>query len=368
MSSLTCVHAAIRRHIVDVDLEINAAKALVTVLFGPSGSGKTTILRAVAGLDPLDGGRISCDGVTWNDEQRIVVPARQREIGYLFQDHALFPHLDVRGNVAYGLNRGQRADRTARIRSTLAAAGAGHLENRHVRELSGGEAQRVALARSIAPQPRLLLLDEPFSALDTPTRARLRADVRSLLINTGTPALVVTHDRSEALALADRICVIVEGRVRQVGAPEEVFDRPGDPQVAAVVGVETAVSGVVAANRDGVTDVVVHGVSLVAARVPDVHSAIGDEVLICIRAEDVSLSVGAEDAISSQRNRLPAHVSRITREGPLVRVDLDAGFGLSSYITRPALEDLGLAVGSPVTASFKGQSVHLIPRAPALQS
>lgn len=365
MTTLARMHARIRRHIVDAQVEVDTADALVTVLFGPSGSGKTTILRSIAGLDPLDGGHISCDGVTWNDEQRILVPARQRGIGYLFQDHALFPHLDVRGNVGYGLDRTKRADRAALIRQALRATGAEHLEERHVRDLSGGEAQRVALARSIAPQPRLLLLDEPFSSLDTPTRTRLRADVRELLVATGTPAIVVTHDRAEALALGDRICVIVDGRIRQRGTPEEVFDRPADPGVAAVVGVETAVAGVITAERDGVTEVVVNAVRLIAARDPGVQSSIGDEVLVCIRAEDVSLSVGGEDAISSQRNRLAARVTSIANEGPLVRVDMNAGFGLSSYITRPALEDLHLEPGSTVTASFKGQSVHLISRARA---
>jgi molybdate transport system ATP-binding protein len=369
MTSIT-VNARIERHIVDADLEIDASSALVTVLFGPSGSGKTTILRALAGLDPLDAGRITCDGEVWNEEQRIVVPARRREIGYLFQDHALFPHLDVRANVAYGLTRQHREDKESRISSALTAAGAAHLIDRHVRDLSGGEAQRVALARSIAPGPRLLLLDEPFSSLDSPTRTRLRTDVRQMLLETGTPAIVVTHDRAEALALADQICVIVDGRIRQVGTPQQVFDRPSDPSVAAVVGVETAVLGEVTGLRDGVTDVLVRGergVHLVAAREVVADNSqphtIGTEVLVCIRAEDVSLSVGGEDAISSQRNRLTSRVTNITQDGPLVRVDLDAGFGLSSYITRPALEDLELAPGSIVTASFKGQSVHLIDRA-----
>jgi molybdate transport system ATP-binding protein len=366
MTAIT-VSARIQRHIVDADLEIDASSALVTVLFGPSGSGKTTILRALAGLDPLDAGSITCDGEVWNEEQRIVVPARRREIGYLFQDHALFPHLDVRANVAYGLTRQQREDKESRINRALSAAGAAHLIDRHVRDLSGGEAQRVALARSIAPGPRLLLLDEPFSSLDSPTRTRLRTDVRGMLLDTGTPAIVVTHDRAEALALADRICVIVDGRIRQVGTPQQVFDRPSDPSVAAVVGVETAVTGEVTGVRDGVTDVMVRGVNLVAARELDSDNSlphtVGTEVLICIRAEDVSLSVGGEDAISSQRNRLTSRVTNIAQDGPLVRVDLDAGFGLSSYITRPALEDLELAPGSIVTASFKGQSVHLIDRA-----
>ena len=356
------VEAIIKRHIVDADITIDAQSALITVLFGPSGSGKTTILRALAGLDPLDAGRITCDGALWNDNRRIVVPPRQREVGFLFQAHALFPHLDVKANVAYGLRRHQRDDRDARVTWALESSGATHLNDRHVRDLSGGEAQRIALARSIAPQPRLLMLDEPFSSLDAPTRVRLRTDVRALAIATQTPAIVVTHDRAEALAMADRVCVIVDGHIRQVGTPEEVFDRPADSSVATVVGVETAVPGQISGLRDGVADVLVQGVHIVATRDDDSPLSVGDEVLVCIRAEDVSLSVGAENALSSQRNRLPGRVTGIAQEGPLVRVDIDAGFGLPAYITRPAREDLELSIGSVVTASFKGQAVHLIPR------
>ncbi|MDD9205090.1 ATP-binding cassette domain-containing protein, partial [Georgenia sp. 10Sc9-8] len=193
----------------------------VTVLFGPSGSGKTTVLRVLAGLDRTPGGRVVMDGTVWDDGARHHLPARRRRVGYLFQDHALFPHLDVDANVAYGLVGVPRAERAGWVRAALRAADAGHLTGRRVAGLSGGEAQRVALARALAPSPQLLLLDEPLSALDGPTRAHLRAELRRILVAQAVPTVVVTHDRAEALALADRVVVLVDGRVRQTGTPAE---------------------------------------------------------------------------------------------------------------------------------------------------
>jgi molybdate transport system ATP-binding protein len=353
------IDAHVRRHVVDAELAVPDGTA-VTVLFGPSGSGKTTLLRALAGLEPLDGGRITARGALWNDGSRVVVPARQRRVGYLFQDHALFPHLSVTANVAYGLRDVPRRDRADRARSALAAAQAAHLTDRMVGQLSGGEAQRVALARALAPRPDLLLLDEPLSALDAATRTTLRTDLRRILVEQAIPTVLVTHDRAEALTLGDRIVLLVDGRVRQVGTPEEVFDRPTDPAVAAVVGVETTHPAVVAATGEGVARLELGGRTITASLVDDLRP--GDAVLACIRAEDVSVQLGHTDAISSQRNQLDATVQALTTEGPLVRVDLDAGFPLVAYITRPAREDLDLAPGRSVVAVFKGQAVHLIPR------
>jgi molybdate transport system ATP-binding protein len=352
------LHARIRRHVVDVDLTI--PMDAVTVLFGPSGAGKTTILRAIAGLDPLDAGQIRLDNETWSQDERILVPARRRKVGYLFQDHALFPHLSVQANVGFGL-RG-RAQRDADIHDALSVANAAHLAKTKVLDLSGGEAQRVALARALAAHPRLLLLDEPLSALDGPTRNSMRTDLRTLFTTQRIPAVVVTHDRAEALALGDHIYVLVDGRVRQYGTPADVFDRPADPSVARVLGVETAAEGVVADVGSGIIDVTIGEQNVTASAQDGLHVAPGDRVLVCIRAEDIALSVGADHARTSQRNRLAATVETIAMDGPLVRVDLDAGFGLTAYITRPALEDLELAPGSPVEAIFKSQAVHIITR------
>ena len=352
----------VRRHRVDARLRLSMDDAPVTVLFGPSGAGKTTILRCVAGLDHTEQGHLRFECVGWDDGRSKPVPPRRRQVGFLFQDHALFPHLSVEANVGYGLGRMSRADRRRRVTSALETAHALSCVGRPVLQLSGGEAQRVALARALASGPRLLLLDEPLSALDAPTRTRLRGELRRMLKGSGVPALVVTHDRDEALALGDRVVVVIDGTVRQVGPPVEVFDRPADAEVAAVVGVETVAEGKVLARDAGLVRVQV-GDAQLTALADEASTGTGDAVLVCIRAEDVALEAPrGPSTLRSARNQLSARVTSVSPSGPLVRVDLDAGFGLTAYITRPALEELELSLGSPVLAVIKSPAVHLISR------
>jgi molybdate transport system ATP-binding protein len=361
--AVSLLDAHVRRHVVDAILSVPLAGPPVTALFGPSGSGKTTVLRALAGLDRTSG-HVRFGDEVW-DEGRTFVPPRRRGIGYLVQEHALFPHLDVRSNVGYGLHTLPVPQRGDRIVQALEAAGAGHLVGRRVPELSGGEAQRVALARALAPRPRLLLLDEPLSALDGPTRSRLGDDLRRILVEQRLPTVVVTHDRTEALALADRVVVLVEGTVRQTGSPQQVFERPADPDVVRVVGVETAVPGRVVGDDGGLLAVEVEGCVLTSAAVPGDDAtppSVGDAVLVCIRAEDVALAGPGCGATGSPRNRLPSRVIGLRDEGALVRVDLDAGFALSAYVTRPSLQGLGLGLGAGVTAVVKSPAVHLVRR------
>ncbi|MBB3036950.1 ABC transporter ATP-binding protein [Hoyosella altamirensis] len=350
----------VRHRLLDVDLELPMDSAApVTVLFGASGAGKTTLLRCVAGLEkPAPPSRIAFGPEVWNDGRHQVRP-RHRRVGYLFQDHALFPHLSVDANVAYGLVGVPRGERRTRTNSALATAGATHLSGRATSELSGGEAQRVALARALAVDPRLLLLDEPLSALDGPTRARLRTELRSILVATGTPTLLVTHDRTEALALGDRIVVLVNGHVHQQGPVESVFSQPATPHVAEAVGVENVLPGTVEGNGDGVVHIRLSSGTLTALDPGDL--VVGTRVLACIRAEDVALEA-TEPHRASPRNHIPALVRSVVSEGPLQRVELDAGVPLAAYITRPACEDLGLAPGSRVTAVMKATAVHVIAR------
>ena len=359
--------AHVRRHSVDAELTLPLARDNITVLFGPSGSGKTTVLRAVAGLDRSVGGHVSFDGVTWDDGHRQLVRPRHRRVGYLFQDHALFPHLSVEANVGYGLPRASglsRSERHRRVQEALVVAEAAECASRRVSHLSGGESQRVALARALASRPQLLLLDEPLSALDTPTRVRLRDQLRHILRRVEVPTIIVTHDRAEALALADRVVVLVDGTVRQIGSPVEVFDRPADPAVAAVVGIETAAPGLVTAVTDDLVTVSAGHAQVTAVNPwPADSTQPGDAVLVCIRAEDVALEAPQASAVAhSARNRLAATVTGLQADGPLVRVDLDAGFRLTAYITRPAREELELAPGSRVTAIIKSPAVHLVAR------
>ncbi|WP_016701407.1 ABC transporter ATP-binding protein [Actinoalloteichus spitiensis] len=205
----------------------------VLALLGPSGCGKSTLLRAVAGLETVAEGRVCWDGVDLAG-----TPVHRRAFGLVFQDGQLFPHRTVAGNVAFGLRMAgvDRAVRDARVAELLELVGLAGYERRRVTQLSGGEQQRVALARALAPRPRLLLLDEPLSALDRELRDQLAVDLARVLAETGTTALVVTHDHDEAFTLADRVAVMSEGEIRQVDGPERVWRRPADERVARFLG------------------------------------------------------------------------------------------------------------------------------------
>jgi molybdate transport system ATP-binding protein len=333
--------------------------AQVTVLFGPSGSGKTTVLRALAGLDRPDAGRIAFDGETWLDVARgVSVPPQRRRVGLLFQEHALFPHLGVAANVAYGLGHLPAPAREARVREVAARVGlAEELLARRPAELSGGQRQRVALARALAPSPRLLLLDEPLSALDGPSRAELRGELRRTFEASGVPAVVVTHDRVEALALGDRIAVMVDGEIRQLGPVQEVFAAPADAAVARVVGTENVLAVRVEGRREGLAVVRAGPVELLAVD----PGALGRDAFACIRAEEIVLE-DAPGAPSSARNLLPGVVAARADEGPLVRVTVDCGVRLVALVTRPGADALRLAPGRPVAALVKAPSVRLVPR------
>lgn len=345
---------------VRVSLDVPLGPGDVLALFGPSGAGKTTVLRMLAGLARPDEGRIAFGTRLWFDSATGVdVPPQQRRIGYVFQQPALFPHLTVDGNVRFGVTD-LTADGHERAGRLIDRLGVRRLASRRAGAVSGGEAQRVALARAIAPAPVLLLLDEPFAAVDAPSRARLRADLRSLLRDDGLPAVLVTHDRAEVLALADRLAVIADGEIQQSGAVTDVLSRPANAAVAMAVGVETVVAASVTGIDRGVCCVQV-GRARIDGIGPDESLSAGDDVLACIRAEDVVLGQHAA-AGTSVRNHLPGRVAAIEPEGPLDRVTVDCGFLLVALVTRPSRESLGLAEGSPVVAAVKATAVHLIPR------
>lgn len=220
-------------------LDLDVAPGEVVALLGPSGSGKSSLLRAVAGLEPPAAG-----SVAWDGEDLAAVPTHRRGFGLMFQDGQLFPHQDVAGNVAFGLRMQglPRAERTARVAELLQQVGLAGFGGRAVATLSGGERQRVALARALAPRPRLLLLDEPLSALDRALRERLAAEVREVLVGTGTTALFVTHDHDEAFAVADRVAVMDLGRLLQVDPPAVLWHTPASRRVAEFLGYEAFVS------------------------------------------------------------------------------------------------------------------------------
>ena len=215
------------------DLTFEARPGEFLALLGPSGCGKTTTLRMIAGLEHQDQGQIDVSGVTVAAGQ-LFVPAERRRVGMVFQDYALFPHISVAKNVGYGLARGRAS--SARVDEVLELVGLAGMKDRAPAELSGGQQQRVALARALAPSPDIVMLDEPFSNLDQQLRVSVRREVRSILADAGTTAILVTHDQEEALSLADRIVVMNKGRAEQVGTPEELYHRPGTRFVAEFIG------------------------------------------------------------------------------------------------------------------------------------
>ena len=214
-----------------VDLEV--ATGEVVAILGPSGCGKSTLLRAVAGLQPLEAGE-----VRWDGEDLAGLPVHRRDFGLMFQEHALFSHRDVAANVAFGL-RMQKMDvagRRRRVREVLGLVGLAGYQERQIATLSGGEAQRVALARSLAPEPRLLMLDEPLGSLDRPRREELTEELRILLRRIGVTVLHVTHDHDEAFAVADRVAVMQSGRIARIGTPADIWHDPGHASVARFLG------------------------------------------------------------------------------------------------------------------------------------
>jgi iron(III) transport system ATP-binding protein len=219
-------------------------------LLGASGCGKTTVLRAIAGFEPLLAGRMELQGEVIADGPS-GQPPEMRRVGMMFQDYALFPHLDVAANVGFGLNRVPRAQRAERVRSLLALVGLERSAAAFPHELSGGQQQRVALARALAPEPALLLLDEPFSNLDIDTRQRLAGELRSLLKAAGTTVLMVTHDQSEAFAMADRIGVMERGRILQWDTAQALYRRPADRFVADFIGRGSLVPAVALGLAEG---------------------------------------------------------------------------------------------------------------------
>lgn len=335
-------------------LTIRRGEALA--LIGPNGCGKSTLLLTLARLLPPLAGEIWFAGRPFKSHKPLDY---RRRIGLVLQDPLLLD-APVFANVAAGLRfRGLPKDEiAARVESWLARFGVRHLQDRPARQLSGGEAQRVSLARALALEPELLLLDEPFAALDAPTRAVLLADFQPLLAESGVTAVFVTHDMDEAMMLGDRVAVLLDGRLRQVGPPDEVFSAPADPDVAAFVGIETILPGRVSARRNGHLVVDVGGREL-----EGMGTAVsGQSVLLCVRPEDITLWASQDLPPSSARNQLTGQVMRLLPQGAQVKVTVDCGLPVTALITRTSAHTMGLAPGTRVTVTFKASAVHLIAR------
>ena len=229
------------------DVSISIERGEIVALLGPSGCGKTTTLRIIAGFEKPDSGSVSIAGRVVADHEGFLQP-EHRGVGMVFQDYALFPHLNVRDNIAFGLRRWDRKRRNERVSELIELSGLSDLEDRYPHQLSGGQQQRVAMARALAPEPHVLLLDEPFSNLDTELRFQMRAEVRNLLKQVNTTAILVTHDQQEAMMMADRMAVMLDGRVEQIDAPDVIYHYPATRAVAKFVGQGTFVPATVAGS------------------------------------------------------------------------------------------------------------------------
>jgi iron(III) transport system ATP-binding protein len=230
------------------DLTLSLEAGRILALLGPSGCGKTTTLRLIAGFEVPDAGEIAIRGRIVVRAGDAGVPPEERSVGVVFQDYALFPHLTVSDNVAFGLTRAPRGERPARVARMLDLVGLGDLGRRYPHELSGGQQQRVAVARALAPAPTLLLLDEPFSNLDADLRSQMRDEVQNILRTTGTTAIFVTHDQEEAFTIADEVGVLNRGRLEQLDSPSTIYHQPATPFVAAFVGAADFLPGLVTAD------------------------------------------------------------------------------------------------------------------------
>jgi molybdate/tungstate transport system ATP-binding protein len=318
----------------DLDLALDHGEILV--LLGPNGAGKSVSLEMIAGFHRPRRGRILVGG---RDVTRL--PPERREVGLVVQDFGLFPHLTVAGNVSFARPAGD-------VAALLRQFGIAHLADRLPNGLSAGEKQRTALARALAARPRLFLFDEPFSALDTRSRAGLRDDLAAFLHADRAAAIFVTHDPEDACVLADRVAVMRDGAIVQTGSADCIFRRPADRWIAEFVGVETIVPGRITGRAGGGCAVAVGAATLIAAT-----PVAASDVLVCIRAEEVALR--RADAVG-----LPGRVAAVAHIGALARVRLDCGFPLTALLTGREARDLALVPGMAIAAEIAPDAVHLV--------
>jgi molybdate transport system ATP-binding protein len=334
-----------------LDVCIEAESSEVVAVVGPNGSGKSTLLRVLAGLTPLRGGRVTLGGVVLDDPaRRIHVPTEHRPVGVVFQDLLLFPNMTALDNVAFGLRcRGlSRSEARRQGLEWLHRVGLRGHEHRRPSQLSGGQAQRVALSRALAIRPQLLLLDEPLSALDMATRAEVRRDIKNGLTGFGGVQFIVTHDPAEAMMLADRLVVLEQGRVVQIGSREEVTLRPRSPYVATFIGVNLF-RGTAHGDKIMLDD----GRWLFAP------NAGRGEVFAAVHPRSISLHRLSPDG--SARNVWHGRIAHLDDEGDVVRVLVNSTSPVVAEVTRPTVAKLDLVAGAEVWASAKATDLQIYP-------
>lgn len=329
----------------------------ILAVMGPNGSGKSTLLQVLGFLRKPTAGTVFFSGRPVASRRDGLLARRQ--IAMVFQE-PLLCQASVFANVAMGLRfrKLPGSTVTTEVNRWLDRLGILHLADRPAQTLSGGEAQRASLARALVLKPAVLLLDEPFSALDPQIKEVLIEDLYEILRHEELSTIFVTHDHSEALRLGDRIAVMGNGRILQVDTPQKVFGMPSSEQVALFTGVETILPGTIVEQREGLALVDVRGKRLEAVT----QASPGERVLLCLRPEEVSLMGPNQIRTGTARNLLPGVVERIIPSGFHFRVVLDCGFQIVAFVTRQSRDEMNLKEGDPVTAAFKASGIHVIPR------
>ena len=329
------------------DVSLDIAENEYFVLLGPTGAGKTLLLELIAGFHIPDEGRILLNGVDVTQE-----PPEKRQIGFVYQDYSLFPHMTVEENIAFGLKvRGlPKKEIERKVEEMKELVGISNLGSRYPSTLSGGEQQRVSVARALAVDPTVLLLDEPLSALAPKTQAAIRTELRRIHNARAVTTVHVTHNQTEAMVLADRIGLLMNGSIAQVGSPEDLFTRPMNERIAGFVGVENILRGKVRVNTAGVAVIDAEGCEIFS--VTDIKEG---EVEVYIRPENIVLS--KTQLNSSARNAFKGEIAKITNLGPILNVELDNG--LKVFITKQSSEEMQLKPGAQVYASFKATATHV---------
>ena len=347
-----------------LDVEFDVPSGF-TILFGASGSGKTTTLKAISGIVRPDAGRIAIDNeVLFDSAERVDLPIRARGVGFVFQDLALFPHLSALANVEFGMSGLSRAERRQRAQATMEALRISHTTERKPRQISGGEAQRVALARALASQPRILLLDEPLSAIDEATKRGIIADLKSINRELRLPIVYVTHSREEAVSLGERVIVYEQGRVVASGEPVSVFGTPVTASVARLTGVENIFNALVVSKSENAGTMTVEisdARGTCRVDVPFGNQAPGEHVTIAVPSGDILLAT-EEPRSTSLRNRLRGKIVTIDEELNRTVVRVEAGVMWSASVTRQAVTELELSEGKQVWLAFKTHSCYLVDR------
>jgi molybdate transport system ATP-binding protein len=348
-------------------VEFQAAQGF-TILFGASGAGKTRLLDCIAGLVPPDSGRIAVGDRVWFDAaQRINLPVAKRRVGYVFQNLALFPHLTVAQNVEYGLAHFPARERNRRTVAILEAFRIAHLAKRNVREVSGGESQRAALARTLVTDPAVLLLDEPLAALDAPTKAKIIDDLREWNRAHKIPILYVTHSRDEVLAVGERVLVLDGGRIVADGTPHEVLTAPRVETIAQLAGFENIFDAVAEALHPKRGTMVCKitacaqpsSVGSILLETPLIGGQAGSAFRVGIRAGDILLATAVPIGLSA-RNVLPGRVTSLQQRDMIVAAYVHCGVEMEVHLTLAARDTLQLEPGKEVWLVIKTHSCHLM--------